>query len=101
MPYNNPVSLANLNRNGSQPGRKKAVTLKLIKTLNDYLIDNRELFETYMLELSPKDYCDMYLRMMKQLMPTKINLDVDQPLAAVNWVIQAASTVTDAATDSE
>jgi hypothetical protein len=93
MPYNS-LSINNLNRKGGTVGRKKPATMELAKTMVDLLTDNHALFIQQMSELSPKDYCDVYIRLMKMVLPTKLILDTVTPTAIPVWTITPASTVT-------
>ncbi|MGY3090238.1 hypothetical protein ACVWYF_003293 [Hymenobacter sp. UYAg731] len=99
MPYNS-LSLNNLQRKGSKPGRKKTITLPLANKLVDLLADNHALFVQHMHSLSPKDYCDAYLKLVKMVIPAKLNLDVAPTDKPVWNIVLASTTVTAAATDS-
>ena len=101
MPYNS-LSLNNLQRKGSQAGRKKTITLPLAKKLVDLLADNHALFVQHMNSLSPKHYVYAYIKLMKMVMPTKVNLDIEPTVKPV-WNIVLASTIntTAATTDTD
>lgn len=89
MPIN-PKSLANLQRSGSKPGKRKAITVALVKEVSNYLDSSFDNFLLQMHSLSPKEYCDAYLKLMKLVLPSKVNIDVEQ-FEQPTWIIQAAS----------
>ena len=89
MPYN-VKSMKNLSRSGSKPGKKKRITTSLVKEMTDYLDTSFEYFISQMHSLSPKDFCELYLKLIKLVIPKKPEMNTD-PTEKPVFIIQLAS----------
>lgn len=89
MPYNN-KSLQNLSRTGSKPGKRKQITNTVVKQMTGYLDHSFEYFLAQMKTLTPKEYVDAYLKLIKLVLPTKLIADVE-PMEKPVFIIQLAT----------
>lgn len=92
MPYNE-KSLQNLSKGGSRPGQRKRLTVSLVKDMTDSLTGSFSEFRERMANLDDKDYCDVYLKLMKLLLPKNLSIELDtpKPAPAIDWTIRVAT----------
>ena len=78
---------------GGKPGKKNKISSGVANKLVSLLEKDYKAFAAHMHSLSPKDFCETYLKLMKLVMPKQpITLAASEP---VTWQIIPASSVTD------
>lgn len=96
----NPNSLANL-RGGSKPGHKKKMSIRFVNDFTHLITTDYPSFVEQLHSLSPKEFCETYLKLLKMVLPKQINVVTPPEYENPNWVIQLASGVTVPRFDSD
>lgn len=92
MPCNE-KSLTNL-KPGGKTGTRKKLVVNIKQKIDDYLTDNHSKFVNDMRELSPKDFCNAYIKLMAMVIPKNINLATEPEHENPKFIIiQPVSTV--------
>lgn len=95
MAYNR-KSLGNLKPGkGRQLGSKNKASKRVAEALKDMAEVNIDLFAMKMHQLSDKDFCSNYLKLMQLVVAQKSTINTDYENPVFNWEIVLASTVLD------